>query len=501
MSFPQLSGHANSIQLTADGTLLIKQTLRLEHEFYTMMEQARAMGALDAPESDNALDQRTLLALKNLNRLSRFVSKFYGVLTESNVGVEALNVSEEAVPITSTGDTNAKQFLVLSNLVDSFKKPNVLDLKLGTVLYDELDQACSEDKKARMIKAARETTIGECGLRLTAFQVSGLYKTLAFGRSSSSIFVHPQPPTTSVAYSDTNSLMPVTTPKIYGKSLKKEQLSEGIRRVFPVLGEPIPILVPGAASPSVGSSSTSGASTPRSDGFSTTSLPPNIPISTFNTADYTNVSRTDLGLPTSILLPILRAIHNSLTHLHSILKDIEIRIIGGSLLVVWEGDQERAQEGVDWMRERERMIRERVKRDFGDDDDEEYYIDDDDEEEEDTSSEEDEDEAFQDTSATGSETSNAPTTHIVKDTSESIPQTSAASQSLPSEPLPDRQKPKRKPSAPYKIALIDFAHTRFVPGQGPDSGVLLGLETFAELIEERIKEVEESERGRTEEAG
>ncbi|KAJ3790638.1 hypothetical protein GGU10DRAFT_383110 [Lentinula aff. detonsa] len=481
MSFPQLSGHPNSIQPTADGTLLIKQTLRLEHEFYTMMEQARAMGALDAPGSDNALDERTLLALKNLNRLSRFVSKFYGVLTEGNVGVEALNVSEGAVPKTSTGDTNAKQFLVLSNLVDSFKKPNVLDLKLGTVLYDELDQACSEDKKARMIKAARETTIGECGLRLTAFQV------------------HPQPPTTSVAYPDTNSLMPVSTPKIYGKSLKKEQLPEGIRRVFPVLGEPTPILVPGAASPSVGSSSTFGASTPISDGFSTTSLPPNIPISPVNTADSTNVSRTDLGLPPSILLPILRAIHNSLTHLHSILKDIEIRIIGGSLLVVWEGDQERAQEGVDWMKERERMIRERIKRDFGDDNDEEYYSDED--EEEDTSSEEDEDEAFQDTSAPGSETFNAPTTHIVKDTSESRPQTNAASQSLPSEPLPNHEIPKRKPSAPYKIALIDFAHTRFVPGQGPDSGVLLGLETFAGLVEERIKEVEGSERGRTEEAG
>ncbi|KAJ3993003.1 hypothetical protein F5050DRAFT_1578515 [Lentinula boryana] len=364
MSFPQLSGHANSIQLTADGTLLIKQTLLLEHEFYTMMEQARAMGA-------------------------RFVSKFYGVLTESNVGVEALNGIEGEVPKTSTGDTNAKQFLVLSNLINSFKKPNVLDLKLGTVLYDELDQACSEDKKARMIKTARETTTGECGLRLTAFQVN------------------------------TNLLMPVTTPKIYGKSLKKEQLPEGIRRVFPVLGEPIPISVPGAASPSL-----------------------------------------DLGLPPSILLPILRAIHNSLTHLHSILKDIEIRIIGGSLLVVWEGDQERAQEGVNWMKERERMIRERIKRDFGDDNDEEYYSDDDDDDED-----------------------------------------TAASQSLPSEPLPNREKPKRKPSAPYKIALIDFAHTRFVPGQGSDSGVLLGLETFAELIEDRIKEVEESERGRTEEPG
>lgn len=60
------------------------------------------------------------------------------------------------------------QNIVLENLTHSFSKPNILDIKLGTVLYDESAPA---DKRARMEKTARETTSGEVGFRLTAFQV------------------------------------------------------------------------------------------------------------------------------------------------------------------------------------------------------------------------------------------------------------------------------------------------------------------------------------------
>lgn len=47
-------------------------------------------------------------------------------------------------------------------------KPCILDVKLGTTLYDE---DASPEKKARMIKAAHNTTSGETGIRLTGFQV------------------------------------------------------------------------------------------------------------------------------------------------------------------------------------------------------------------------------------------------------------------------------------------------------------------------------------------
>lgn len=60
--------------------------------------------------------------------------------------------------------------LVLENLTHKFRRPNVLDVKLGQVLYDEA--SASPEKIERMKRAAEKTTSGELGLRLTGFQVS-----------------------------------------------------------------------------------------------------------------------------------------------------------------------------------------------------------------------------------------------------------------------------------------------------------------------------------------
>jgi hypothetical protein len=61
---------------------------------------------------------------------------------------------------------------VLENLSFGFSKPNILDVKLGTVLYDD---TAPPDKVARMEKAARNTTSFETGVRLTGFQVLSLF--------------------------------------------------------------------------------------------------------------------------------------------------------------------------------------------------------------------------------------------------------------------------------------------------------------------------------------
>ena len=59
--------------------------------------------------------------------------------------------------------------IVLENLSSSFLKPNILDVKLGTKYHDD---KASEEKKARMIQAAKASTSAETGIRLTGFQVS-----------------------------------------------------------------------------------------------------------------------------------------------------------------------------------------------------------------------------------------------------------------------------------------------------------------------------------------
>ena len=43
---------------------------------------------------------------------------------------------------------------------------------------------------------------------------------------------------------------------------------------------------------------------------------------------------------------------------------------------------------------------------------------------------------------------------------------------------------------PCVVKLIDFAHARMVPGQGPDEGVLKGVDTVLSLLDGRITQIE-----------
>lgn len=47
-----------------------------------------------------------------------------------------------------------------------------MDIKLGTILYDE---DANEEKRERMILKAKEGTSLETGIRMTGFQASSLY--------------------------------------------------------------------------------------------------------------------------------------------------------------------------------------------------------------------------------------------------------------------------------------------------------------------------------------
>ncbi|KAK0185980.1 SAICAR synthase-like protein [Armillaria mellea] len=278
----QVGGHAG-VLTSEDGSLLIKPALPLEHQFY-----------------------QTLNTNPAFEPLRPFVPKFIGTLKlqgeidETNQGLEP---------------GNGIASLVLENLSHPFMRPNILDIKLGTVLYDE---DASPEKVARMEKAARETTSFETGIRLTGFQVH-----------------------------DHATGEPVNTPKSYGKSIQPPDLPEGIARFFPTLAP-----------------------------------------------------HTTQGLPPKI---------------REAFAGMEMRMVGGSLLIIYEGELTKAEDGVKWMLE----------------------------EEEEEEGDEDED---------------------------------------------DDEKPKRGP--PYTVKLIDFAHTRFVPGEGPDEGVLKGFDTVLSLLDGRLKEVE-----------
>ncbi|KAI0695079.1 SAICAR synthase-like protein [Cerioporus squamosus] len=260
----QVGGHAG-VMTSEDGSLLIKPALAAEVAFY----QSVAGDPGFAP-------------------LRPYVPKFYGTLRlEGKLDESQPQAEGEPLKVVQAPAVGEKESLVLENLSHSFLKPNILDVKLGTVLYDD---SASEEKRARMEKTARETTSLETGIRLTGFQVYDL----ASGNA-------------------------VNTPKSYGKSIKASDLPDGMARFFPLASDTPP-------APATSTSSAGGDSedAPPSQGT---------------------------GLPADILLPVLESLREDVAEIRATLADVHMRMVGGSLLIIYEADWERAREGLKWLEE------------------------------------------------------------------------------------------------------------------------------------------------------
>jgi inositol-polyphosphate multikinase len=181
---------------------------------------------------------------------------------------------------------------------------------------------------------------------------------------------------------DQSTGTPINTPKSYGKSIKAADLPDGIAKFFPV-------------------HSSSSSSQPQ-------------------------------GLPADLLLKILRYIRDEIAEIRTAFARVEMRMVGGSLLIVYEGSTDKARAALD------------------------HFVDtagghadamDEDEEDEDAEGEDDDE----------------------VEVDESV---------------------AKKPGPPFAVKLIDFAHTKLVPGEGPDEGILKGIDTTLSLLDGRIKQVE-----------
>lgn len=115
----------------------------------------------------------------------------------------------------------------------------------------------------------------------------------------------------------------VNTPKAYGKSIKASDLPDGIARFFPVG------TLPGQGGDEASSN----------------------------------------GLPLKILLPILRGIRENVAEIREAFSLLEMRMVGGSLLVVYEADSARAEEGLKQMEEDEVESDDAGEDEEGEDDD------------------------------------------------------------------------------------------------------------------------------------
>jgi len=113
-------------------------------------------------------------------------------------------------------------------------------------------------------------------------------------------------------------------------------------------------------------------------------------------------------------------------------SNLELRMVGGSLLIIYEADWARAEEGIKIYSEEDTEMEEvgdGVKDDGKDVEGHDEEDDDDDDDDDD------------------------------------------------------------EPKLPFIVKLIDFAHTNVVPGKGPDEGVLLGMDTILKLLDGRLSEI------------
>jgi 1D-myo-inositol-tetrakisphosphate 5-kinase/inositol-polyphosphate multikinase len=131
----QAGGHAGVMR---SGSLIIKPCTQAEIDFYALANQTQPLFAAWMP---------TYMGELTLGKPGEGPSKFL----ESERFTQAI---------------------VLENLEWGFKRPSVLDIKLGKILSDDL---VSEEKRLRLEKTSRGTTSWEHHIRLTGMRVFPLY--------------------------------------------------------------------------------------------------------------------------------------------------------------------------------------------------------------------------------------------------------------------------------------------------------------------------------------
>ena len=301
-------------------------------------------------------------------------------------------------------------------------------------------------KRAKMEAKAREGTSLETGMRLTGCQVSGtppFHLPLPLQRPSHLFRAWPE---IWIQTWHEPSQSYILTPKSYGKSLSPSQLPQGMIRFFPLPTDPIPsLIVPLTPPPSTATTSVASGVPPTHLPLPPSLSSPPAPATPMSASG--SVTYTDHALPAHLLLHVLDILDQEIFRLVSMLESLEMRFVGSSVLVVYEGDEDRLASSVERYESRRHLEsrfpdRRTVLEDDDDDGESEVDID-----EESTSSDDDEDDGAR----------------------------------------ADARRARRCP--PLTLRLIDFAHTRLVDGEGPDEGVLKGLRTLRGLVQGRRDEV------------
>lgn len=261
--------------------------------------------------------------------------------------------------------------LVLENVLTGFKRPNIMDVKLGRRLWgDDAPPA----KRARLDDVAAKTTSSTLGYRVAGMQIWEPLKTGdggdMSGAGSNEAPIH--------ALANERDGRYKAYDKTYGRSLTKDNVRDAFNKLF-----------------CLGDGGSSG--------------------------EYSE--------------EIIRDIDRSIEEIGTVLANKESRMYSASLLIVYEGDPAARQEIIDAARTRAIAEAKAGVQDAEKDNEEK-----DEDEDEDVDDEEEDD-------------------------------------------VDEEQEPKL-----FDVRVIDFAHSAWTPGQGPDENLLFGLRNVRRTIKGLLEE-------------
>lgn len=389
----QAAGHDGCMTLDS---LFIKPTTRQELNFYT---ETLRRDVVKEESSEEGAPLGTLL--------SHWMPTFLGSLQKGELSVDSIL---GGLLTSSTWQDNAlvqdnKEYIVLLNLYHGFKKPSILDIKLGSRLTD--DAVTPLEKIERLQKVSESTTSGSHSFRICGMKVyngddetkpnelfTGMNNTITVAngeygdKSSESMSSHKY----------------LVYDKFFGRSLDSKTIQQGLKLYFKPILSNKPIFV---------------------------------------------------CLLTNLILR-LQLIFNCLL-------DYDTRMYSASLLFIYESDPEvLSQVAIADYQDHDPLVKEFDLSDDDDDDGEDEDKDEDEGKEEDASDADAVDSAGLDNVAKAY--------NIVKQ---------ANSESVDSK---GEKNASRTPLS--SLHLIDFAHSKYVDGEGYDENVVEGVENLIKILED-----------------
>lgn len=156
--YHKAAGHDGSLQ-SQDGSLFIKPTTSQEVEFYTRIQNEKLCKG-PVPYGDCLADW-----------VPEYVGTLHPGASDDLIRQGGENIDDSL--ITKAEDTleiegSDKQYLILKNVLEGYSQPSILDIKLGSILYDE---KANPEKVKRMQTVSKTTTSGSLKFRIAGMMI------------------------------------------------------------------------------------------------------------------------------------------------------------------------------------------------------------------------------------------------------------------------------------------------------------------------------------------